>query len=418
MNGLEFFVNAFFDALDASLGVAPYYLPLFAALFFGKTWAHYVSSLFLSNLEMIVLEVRLPKEIFKSPRAMEIAVGVFHQASPTFSFKLSDLYNFYWEGKSRPVSSLEIVSLGGKLKFYLHIRKNLKNVVESQIYAQYPEVEIHEAEDYTPKVPYGAENSNWDLWGTEYKLSKEDPYPIKTYIDYGLDKDPKEEYKTDPLTSILEFMGSIGPAEQVWFQIMVMATTERFQKPKSWFGRQDWKEEGKALVEKLMKRDIFKDLAPGQVINIGETVLSPGERVVVEAVERNISKIGFDCGMRALYLAPKDKFNPTNIGGLINLLKSFGTLNLNGFRITRYVGAGLELPWQDPFGIRKIKQKRGIFEAYCKRGWFFPPYDRRPFVLNSEELATVYHFPGQTAETPTLGRIEAKRGEAPVNLPV
>jgi hypothetical protein len=46
------------------------------------------------------------------------------------------------------------------------------------------------------------------------------------------------------------------------------------------------------------------------------------------------------------------------------------------------------------------------------------PYQRTPFVLNTEELATIYHFPGRVAETPTFGRIEAKKGEPPSNLPI
>ncbi len=37
------------------------------------------------------------------------------------------------------------------------------------------------------------------IWGCEFKFTKGDGYPIKTYVDYGLDKDPKEEYKVDPL---------------------------------------------------------------------------------------------------------------------------------------------------------------------------------------------------------------------------
>ena len=45
--------------------------------------------------------------------------------------------------------------------------------------------------------------------------------PIKTYVDYGLDKDPKEEYKTDPITQILEVMGSLGKGEHMWYQVLI-----------------------------------------------------------------------------------------------------------------------------------------------------------------------------------------------------
>ena len=39
-------------------------------------------------------------------------------------------------------------------------------------------------------------------------------------------------------------------------------------------------------------------------------------------------------------------------------------------------------------------------------------------VFSAEELATVFHLPGQVALTPTLNRIGSTRSEAPANLPV
>ena len=64
------------------------------------------------------------------------------------------------------------------------------------------------------------------------------------------------------------------------------------------------------------------------------------------------------------------------------------------------------------------KQKKKIFDAYVRRSYFYAPYKAKPFVLNSEELATIYHFPGGVAETPTFTRIESRKGEPPANLPV
>ncbi|MCK5590431.1 MAG: hypothetical protein KAI72_00610, partial [Candidatus Pacebacteria bacterium] len=63
-------------------------------------------------------------------------------------------------------------------------------------------------------------------------------------------------------------------------------------------------------------------------------------------------------------------------------------------------------------------KKRTIFNAYKRRSYFYPPHKRKPLVFNIEELATIYHFPGMVAETPTFGRIDSRKGEAPINLPV
>jgi hypothetical protein len=61
-----------------------------------------------------------------------------------------------------------------------------------------------------------------------------------------------------------------------------------------------------------------------------------------------------------------------------------------------------------------------MVEAYRSRSYFYMNWfsGRLPFVLNTEELATIFHFPGRVAETPTFGRIEARKSEAPPNLPI
>ena len=59
-----------------------------------------------------------------------------------------------------------------------------------------------------------------------------------------------------------------------------------------------------------------------------------------------------------------------------------------------------------------------MFDAYVKRGAFYAPFTRKLFVLNTEELATIYHFPGSVAKTPTISRIESKKGEPPTALPI
>ena len=59
------------------------------------------------------------------------------------------------------------------------------------MYSQYPGVEIYEVDDYTK--PFYYDPNKVSLWAAEFGLTEADPYPIKTYIDYGLDKDPKEE---------------------------------------------------------------------------------------------------------------------------------------------------------------------------------------------------------------------------------
>jgi len=69
------------------------------------------------------------------------------------------------------------------------------------------------------------------------------------------------------------------------------------------------------------------------------------------------------------------------------------------------------------------KKKEKMMFLYRNRSFFYPEfypggYEYTPFVMTTEELATIYHFPGDVSRTPTLSRITAKRAEPPANLPI
>jgi hypothetical protein len=103
-----------------------------------------------------------------------------------------------------------------------------------------------------------------------------------------------------------------------------------------------------------------------------------------------------------------------NIVSMIGIMKQYNALNLNGFKPTK--ATSVDYP---PFKkYRMAKMRAVMIDAYRKRSYFYMPYEGSPFVLNTEELATIFHFPGRVAETPTFSRIEAKKGEPPSGLPV
>lgn len=347
----------------------------------------------------------MPKEINKSPKAMEVILSQMYQPTE------GHLIERYILGRVRSWFSLEIASFGGEVHFFIRAEVKYRGLIESAIYSQYPGVEVIEAEDYTYNVSYGLPDSDWSYFGLEYKLKKADAYPIKTYVDYGLDKDPKEEFKIDPLTPVLEFLGSLGPGEQVWYQIPIMAARKKYRAPGAWFASESWQDQARRLVNTLMKRDKAKDIA-----DFVKLSLSPGERDVVEAIERGIGKYGFEAGLRGFYMAKGDAFVGSNIGRLLNSFGQFGSENLNGFKYARLTT--FDYPWQDFGGRRLAYRKKLMFDNYRKRAYFYPPSTSEAFILNTEEIATMFHFPGLVAGTPTLGRIPSKRGEPPPNLPI
>jgi hypothetical protein len=137
---------------------------------------------------------------------------------------------------------------------------------------------------------------------------------------------------------------------------------------------------------------------------------------IISAIERSLGKLGFDCGIRTLYIAKKEHYDGSNIAGLTGILRQYSAPDLNGFKPTNTTS--FDYPWEDWNDIRLNKKKKKIFDAYARRSYFYAPYKKKPFVLNTEELATVYHFPGGVAETPTFTRIESRKGEPPANLPI
>lgn len=387
----------------------PYWGPVVLWGVLWHQWIHYVQGRYMSRMNWVMLEIKLPKETNKSPLAMEIALNALYQTSA------GSWWDKYWKGKVKDWFSLELVSIEGQIKFFIRTPWLYKNVIEAQFYAQYPDIEIYEVPDYVRYVDYHR-GGEWYILGTEYGLDKADPYPIKTYVDYGLDKDPKEEFKIDPLTSIIEYLGSVGKGEQIWIQILVESATKRHHihsgKKKGQMG--DWKDEAKEIIDDLTKRN---EKTPEGMPSFKMMMTTKGENEVIAAIERSMGKLGFDVGVRAVYLAKKDVFHPSHIRSLGGLFRAFATNNLNQFTL-REQTFGWDFPWQDYNEIRLDWKRKKIFEGYKHRAWFHTPRKLQPFVLTTEELATIYHFPGGVAQTPTFGRIPSRKSEAPVNLPI
>ena len=378
---------------DAVFGTAYFWLPIILGYIAWKFWIYCIRYKFIANAPWVTLEIKIPRDVFKSPQAMEVVLNGISVA------KDGNFLERYGGGFLRSWYSLEIASFEGNVHFYIRVIKPLVRLATAQFYGQYPDIEITEVEDYTKAlIKNGKLDPDYKIDGMEFILDKEDVFPIKTYIDYGLDNlATKEEQKTDPITSLIEFFGSMRAGEHTWFQILIRTTKNK-----------KWKDQAKEMVDKLMKRDVLKT----EVLNFGALLLSPGERGIVEAIERGVSKVAYDVGIRFCYIARKDKFNSINIASIASAMKQFNALNLNGFRgINR-----AEVEYFSP--ILGPKKKRRLLNGFINRSYFHPPEERKYYILNTEELATIFHFPGGVSETPTFGRIEAKKSEPPTNLPL
>ena len=380
------------------------WVPLILVEYAWQACVRYVRTTWIGKQEKVLLEIKLPQETMKSPLAMELVLtGLYQTGGEGMPL------DRYWDGKVRPWFSLEITSLDGEIHFYIWTFKSQRSVVEANIYAQYPDVEIHELKDYTEDIFF--DPTKFEISGCRFEATGPDPLPIKTYIDYKLDKDPKEEYKVDPMAPLIEFMGSLKKGHQAWVQFIIRAHTQE-KTPTNNKYPDKWKEDAKKLIEDINNEDSEVD----EEGNVVRGRLTTGQKNRIEAIERSLEKLPFDVGVRIVYIAPKEIFDKGNGGGLTGSFKQFNAPHLNGFKPAG--SPGFDYKWQDWKGKKLLGQKIGLFRAYCERGYFHYPWKSKGTVLNTEELATVFHFPGSAVRTPSLKRIPSKRADAPSNLPI
>lgn len=415
LNPLDFFSSPYyFEILGRVIHILAWFVPVLLVVIGWKLWVRHRNAEWMSTLEWLLLEIKIPKDVYKTPLAMEMALGNALSQTGGISTRLKK----YWQGRVLFWFSLEIVSTEGEIHFYIRTPKHFREIIESQIYAQYPQAEIFDVEDYALKAIASMHEEPWDLWGCEQHLKKPDAYPIKTYVDYGLDrpttKIEEEAGLVDPITGILEWMGTMGKDEHVWLQMIVRSSKKSYDAPGLFSGAEDWQDKAKRELEKIKKK---YEGGADAIENLGNKLkMTKLEQETITAIERSLDKPAFDVGIRSIYLAKKAAFRGENIPGIIGIMRPYNSNNLNSFRIGNETD--FDNPWEDFSGKRKLRKKKQMLDDYLNRSYFYPPGSHMFYTLTAEELATIYHFPGRVSTTPTFKRIESKKSEPPVNLPV
>ena len=156
-------------------------------------------------------------------------------------------------------------------------------------------------------------------------------------------------------------------------------------------------------VKKIIEEESFVKPAEGKPATLQHLTKTQDETIT--AIERNAGKLAFNSMIRIVYTAPIDIFDKMKGMGLIGSLRHFASKNLNGIRPKWF--SGIEYPWKDFRDTTKKENQRSLLDAYKRRSFFDVPYKHlngEPYILTTEELATLYHFPGAVVTTPTLTR--------------
>ncbi|MDX9893033.1 MAG: hypothetical protein RB292_01275 [Patescibacteria group bacterium] len=383
-------------------------------------WQNYIRNRYRQERNYILLAIDIPKDNEQTPRAVENIFAHLAGAHQPLGF-----YEKWWFGEINNSFSFEIVSIGGYIQFIVHLVDTYRDLIEAIIYAQYPDAEITEIEDYTKDWNLKFPNDKYDLLGAEIKLAKNDVYPIITYKEF---EDSISQEIKDPMASILEAMSRIGPGEELWLQYVITPADN------------DWGEKAQPVINKIIgastkpKKNIFdliydipnsliaamntteessqgsKDEPPNQML-----YLTQGKKDEVAAIEHKVSKIGFHVRMRLIYIAEKPYFKKVKAAqGLYGSFKQFNDLGLNSLKPDAKFFTG-GLVWFTK--IRLKWRKNRILFRYKDRAHSLNPGEYG-FILNTEELASLWHFPLLKVKAPLVKKTEAKRAEAPIGLPV
>lgn len=416
----------------------------------------YVQQKFLSNMNngtILLLEVKIPREVNKSPEAMEIILSAFLQSGG-----VGNWYNRNWKGNLVTFFSLEIASIEGDVRFFVRTEKKFKELITNNFYSQYPNIEIREAEDYVTKIFYDHRQTDVNVWGltntfgdtfTLPKVTKDDKISedrvsvdkskkegekpldmpadfrmIKTYIDYKQDKDPKEEFEHDPLTPILEWMGSMKKGEHAWYQLILQDTGKFDDKafPKTYqneathegFTLKELAEErkkqirtkisdpkfkkgdlvfddygyAKTRVEKTGEKDengkdIMKEVQQSyqkddvmRSENLKEMEILEEFKDEIKMINRKLSKPLFRSLIRVMYVAETPRANTgPNVQSLLAIFKQYTGPSYASFRPSPT--DPYDYSWQNSYKRRVPWRSEEMFESYVEREAFYPHLEDR-----------------------------------------
>jgi hypothetical protein len=393
-----------------------------------ELWLQWRQGKFAAKRTFVLLAIDVPKATEQTVKAVEnmFAHMAGGHSPPTFLEK-------WWDGQLQDLISCEIISIEGHIQYLIRTTRKLRDLVEASIYAQYPDAELTEVEDYATKVPTKYPDDEYECFGMEMKMVKPHPYPLKTYIDFE-DK-LTGEFK-DPMAVLLEAFSRMGPGEQCWYQLLLTPIDQR-----------EFVEASNKVVKKItgqkeeMKKTMLDhalDLPVNALSMTGDVLfgavegaakkqsenalnsrmwnLTPGERKVVEAIEHKMSKIVFKVKIRFMYIAKKEVFTKSKIlQSFIGAMKQVNTNDMQALKLeTSKVGVSSGIIFFKK--MRNNRRKERLVAAYKARsdwrGW-------ERMHMSVDEIATLWHLPvSMFVKAPQVKKTESKKSEPPINLPL
>lgn len=368
---------------------APIWLPLTLIAIAWPLWLTFVRSHYVASIPYSTIELKPGPETPRTARAMELVFYSLHHRTEVTRF------SEYILGHVRVPWGFEIFAHAGSIRFFVHLPTAHREAVESRIRSEYRDIDIDQVRDYSREIPFDPLHSR--LLMREYELKKPDPYPLKTYTVF-------EEEKQGAFVEMLE--GLAGVDEKEYF-VLSFIIRPHHRERKGFFVT-----ESRDSLHEDAQREIVSILGKSGDYN----ALSAQKKKTIAAIESALKKPSFDCGIRAVYIADRDSFKVDAEERLSRLFSGFDDPELNGL-VPYNPRDRMGWPWSEVVKLAPALEAMYSLQLLRRRAFFAPPYYGKRFVLNTEELATVFHIP-HYAKVSALANIRGVRLEPPANLPV
>jgi hypothetical protein len=357
------------------------WMPIVAVLVF-LTWRNYRRIEEFTPAESVLLVLEIPRTNDKQELAAEQLFASLHGI-------LRDNKELRLSGGQQEHISFEIASVNGQIRFYVWVPKTLQSFVEGQIYSQYPTVQIHQAnEDYTEH-----ERDHEVAYSTELTLTTDEFLPIRTF----------QNFEVDPLAGVTGTLAKLETTgEELWIQVLARPIPDDWQHAADRYINNIKSGRGLSLPGLGGSMQWIVGILgalwqpPEQGVGQSTAVeLSDRDKTRISEAEKKATKLGYEVKIRLVYMGESNTNAKLRMQALVGTFKQFNSTNLNGFRAVK--GA---------FG-------KEFLEKYRKRAFYGDG-----FILNIEELASVFHLPHTNVETPNIVWASAKTAEPPSKLPV
>ncbi len=317
--------------------------------------------------ENVVLLLQVPRTNDKKELAAEQMFASLH------GLLLSPTTKLFRAARHERIS-FEIAVINKRIGFYVCVPQYLKDFVEEQVYAQYPSVQISEVEDYSRS------STVQTALVSEMRLTANDALPIKTF----------QSFEVDPLAAITAALAKFDEGEEAWIQLVITpASSNWHKKSERYIGGVRGKSQSgtTGLLGALW--------APPEH-STENTKLTEFEQSRASAAEEKSHKLAFETTVRVVYRGNISQDQAAlRLRSIVASYKQFNTTYLNGFEQGRF------------------STEHSQLTAYQHRR-----LGRKPYILNIEEVATLYHLPHTSVETPFILWALSQTAEPPANLPI